>query len=222
MKTIEFIFTDKYIESIPSSINKYLFFCSSCEVFIGDLITDKKYSNKLQVINVYDTDKPIQNGCYLKTVHIDKIEHKPRAITIDLEKARNWYFSDNATLKALALSVYNESELCNSYDYISKQVDTNFMTLRVPFKNNLFFMALSKLSTIANYYNNGWKKIEFNTGYFIGKSAIGVKAAKTSYKDIYIFKHDNVKYPGIVYFKNKEDVIKALHMLNKEDLDNLF
>ena len=158
----------------------------------------------------------------LKKVCVDKIEHKARAILIDLEKARNWYFGDNATLKALALSVYNESELCNSYEYISKQVDVNFITLRVPFENNMFFIALSKLSTIANYYNNGWKKIEFNTGYFIGKSAIGIKAAKTSYKDIYIFKHDNVKYPGIVYFKNKEDAIKALHILNKEDLNNLF
>ena len=44
----------------------------------------------------------------------------------------------------------------------------------------------------------------------------------TSHKNIYILKHDNVKYPGIVYFKNKEDVIKALHMLNDEDLNNLF
>lgn len=155
-------------------------------------------------------------------MHIDKIEHKPRAITIDLEKARNWYFGDNATLKALALSVYNESELCNSYDYISKQVDTNFMTLRVPFKNNLFFMALSKLSTIACYYNGVWEKTESNTGYFIGKSRINVNVTENSYKNIYIFKHNNVKYPGIVYFKNKEDAIKALHMLNKKDLNNLF
>ena len=74
----------------------------------------------------------------LKKVYVDKIEHKARAILIDLEKARNWYFGDNATLKALALSVYNESELCNSYEYISKQVDVNFITLRVPFENNMF------------------------------------------------------------------------------------
>ena len=164
----------------------------------------------------------MQNGHVLKQVCVDKIKHKARAILIDLEKARNWYFGDNATLKALALSVYNESELCNSYEYISKQVDVKSITLHVPFENNMFFIALSKLSTIANYYNNGWKKTENNTGYFIGKSTIGVKAVETSYKDIYIFKHDNVKYPGIVYFKNKEDVIKALHILNKEDLNNLF
>lgn len=53
MKTIEVIFTDKYVESVPTSINKYLFLCNSCEVFIGDLITDERYSNKLQVINIY-------------------------------------------------------------------------------------------------------------------------------------------------------------------------
>lgn len=83
-------------------------------------------------------------------------------------------------------------------------------------------MALSKLFTIANYYNNGWNKTEYNTGYFLGKSNINVNATSTSRKNIYIFRHDNVKYPGIVYFKNKEDVTKALHMLNDEDLNNLF
>lgn len=221
MKTIEVIFTD--IRRTPKvTETKYLFLCNNLEVYVGDLITDYRYSTKLLVINIYDRNNAIQNGYILKTVHTDIIEHQPRNISITLEQAREWYFGDNATLKTLALSVYNESELCNSYDYISKQVDTNFMTLCVPFNNNLFFIALSKLSTIANYYNNGWKKTENNTGYFIGKPAIGVKATKTSYKDIYIFKHDNVKYPGIVYFKNKEDVIKALHMLNKEDLNNLF
>lgn len=221
MKTIEVIFTDTRRDPKITD-TKYLFLCDNLEVCIGDLITDHRYSTKLLVVNIYDKDTAIQNGYILKKVYVDKIEHKARAILIDLEKARNWYFGDNATLKALALSVYNESELCNSYEYISKQVDVNFITLRVPFENNMFFIALSKLSTIANYYNNGWKKIEFNTGYFIGKPAIGIKAAKTSYKDIYIFKHDNVKYPGIVYFKNKEDAIKALHILNKEDLNNLF
>ena len=221
MKIIEVIFTNTRRDPKITE-TKYLFLCNNLEVCIGDLITDHRYSTKLLVVNIYDKDTAIQNGYILKKVCVTKIEHKTRAILIDLEKARNWYFSDNATLKALALSVYNESELCNSYEYISKQVDVKSITLRVPFENHMFFIALSKLSTIANYYNNGWKKIEFNTGYFIGKSAIGVKAVETSYKDIYIFKHDNVKYPGIVYFKNKEDAIKALHILNKEDLNNLF
>lgn len=221
MKTIEVIFTNTRKDPEITD-TKYLFLCNNLEVCIGDLITDHRYSTKLLVVNIYDKDAAIQNGHILKKVCVDEIEHKTRAILVDLETAYNWYFSDNATLKALALSVYNESELCNSYKYISKQVDAKFIKLRVPFENNMFFIALSKLSTIANYYNNGWKKIESNTGYFIGKSAIGVKAVETSYKDIYIFKHDTVKYPGIVYFKNKEDVIKALHILNKEDLDNLF
>lgn len=221
MKTIEVIFTNTRRDPKITD-TKYLFLCNNLEVCIGDLITDRRYSTKLLVINIYDRDGAIQNEHALKIVHTDVIEHQARNISITLEQAREWYFGDNETLKTLALSAYNESELCNSYDYISKQVDAKFIKLRVPFENNMFFIALSKLSTIANYYNNGWKKIEFNTGYFIGKSAIGVKAIETSYKDIYIFKHDNVKYPGIVYFKNKEDVIKALHILNKEDLNNLF
>ena len=221
MKTIEVIFTNTRRDPKITE-TKYLFLYNNLEVCIGDLITDHRYSTKLLVVNIYDKDAAMQNGHILKKVCVDEIEHKTRAILIDLEKARNWYFSDNETLKTLALSAYNESELCNSYDYISKQVDANFITLRVPFKNNMFFMALSKLSTIAIYYNNGWKKTEYNTGYFLGKSNINVNATSTSHKNIYIFKHDNVKYPGIVYFKNKEDVTKALHMLNDEDLNNLF
>lgn len=221
MKTIEVIFTNTRKDPEITD-TKYLFLCNNLEVCIGDLITDHRYSTKLLVVNIYDKDAIVQNGHILKKVCVDEIEHKTRAILIDLETAYNWYFSDNTTLKALALSVYNESELCNSYKYISKQVDAKIIKLRVPFENNMFFIALSKLFTIANYYNNGWKKIESNTGYFIGKSAIGVKAVETSYNDIYIFKHDTVKYPGIVYFKNKEDAIKALHILNKEDLNNLF
>lgn len=220
-KTIEVIFTDTRRDPKVTD-TRYLFLCNNLEVCIGDLITDYKYSSKLLVINIYDRDNAIQNGHVLNTVHTDVLEHQSRNVSITLEQAREWYFGDNETLKTLALSAYNESELCNSYDYISKQVDANFITLRVPFKNNMFFMALSKLSTIAAYYNGAWIKTECNTGYFLGKSNINVNATSTSYKNIYIFRHDNVKYPGIVYFKNSQDVTKALHMLNDEDLNNLF
>lgn len=221
MKTIEVIFTDTRKDPKVTD-TRYLFLCNNLEVCIGDLITDHRYPIKLLVVNIYDRDDAIQNGHILKTVHTDIIEHQPRNISITLEQAREWYFGDNETLKTLALSVYNESELYNSYDYICQHINTIFSTLLVPLRNKHIFTALAKLSTIAAYYNGAWIKTECNTGYFIGKSAIGVKAVETSYKDIYIFKHDNVKYPGIVYFKNKEDVIKALHILNKEDLNNLF
>ncbi len=221
MKTIEVIFTDTRRDPKVTD-TRYLFLCNNLEVCIGDLITDHRYSTKLLVVNIYDKDAAIQNGHILKIVHTDMIERQPRNISITLEQAKEWYFGDNETLKTLALSAYNESELYNSYDYICQHINTSFSTLLVPLRNKHIFTALAKLSTIAAYYNGAWIKTEYNTGYFIGKSAIGVKAVETSYKDIYIFKHDNVKYPGIVYFKNKEDVIKALHILNKEDLNNLF
>lgn len=221
MKTIEVIFTDKYVESVPTSINKYLFLCNSCEVFIGDLITDERYSNKLQVINIYDTSEPVQKGWRLKIVHIDKIEHKTRAIPIDLEQAREWYNSNNELLKKLALTAYSKQELC-SYKYIESQVDTTSTVLSLPAEALWVFNTLAIFTVIARYFNAGWTKTESNTGYFIGKSKINVNATATSYKNIYIFRHDNVKYPGIVYFKNKEDVIKALHILGEENLNDLF
>lgn len=220
-KTIEVIFTDTRRDPKVTD-TKYLFLCNNLEVCIGDLITDHRYSTKLLVINIYDRDDAIQNGHILKIVHTDMIEHQSRNISITLEQARKWYFGDNETLKTLALSAYDESELCNSYDYICQHINISFSILLVPSQDKNTFTSLAKLSTIAAYYNGAWIKTEYNTGYFLGKSNINVNATSTSHKNIYIFRHDNVKYPGIVYFKNKEDVIKALHILNKEDLNNLF
>lgn len=222
MRTIEVIFTNKYMESVPTTMNKYFFLCASCEVCVGDLITDKRYDTSIQVVNILDTDKPRYKGITLKLVHIDAIKHLKRTISITLKQAQEWYNSDNGTLKQLALTTYNELELANSYDYICQHVNLDFKILLLPSTYHKSFTAISKLSTIACYYNGVWEKTESNTGYFIGKSRINVNITENSYKNIYIFKHDNVKYPGIVYFKNKEDAIKALHMLNKKDLNNLF
>lgn len=221
MKTIEVIFTNTRRDPKVTD-TKYLYLCKDPKVCVGDLITDNRYSTKLLVINIYNRNNAIQNGYILKTVCIDMIERQPRNISITLEQAREWYFGDNKTLKTLALSAYNESEICNSYDYICQHINTSFNTLLVPFQDKNTFTSLAKLSAIAAYYNGSWIKTECNTGYFLGKSNINVNATSTFRKNIYIFRHDNVKYPGIVYFKNKEDVIEALHMLNKEDLDNLF
>lgn len=221
MKTIEVIFTDTRRDPKVTD-TRYLFLCNNLEVCIGDLIKDYRYPTKLLVVNIYDKDAAIQNGHILKIVHTSMIEHQPRNISITLEQAREWYFGDNETLKTLALSAYNELELYNSYDYICQHINTSFSTLLVPLRNKHIFTALAKLSTIAAYYNGAWIKTECNIGYFLGKSNINVNATSTSHKNIYIFRHDNVKYPGIVYFKNKEDVIKALRILNKEDLNNLF
>ncbi len=221
MKTIEVIFTDTRRDPKVTD-TKYLFLCKNPGVCVGDLITDNRYSNKLLVINIYNRNNAIQNGYILKIVCTDMIEHQSRNISITLEQAREWYFGDNETLKTLALSAYNESEIGISYEYICLHINTSFATLLVPFRNKHTFTALAKLSTIAAYYNGAWIKTECNTGYFLGKSNINVNATSTSYKNIYIFRHDNVKYPGIVYFKNRQDVTKALHMLNDEDLNNLF
>lgn len=107
-----------------------------------------------------------------------------RNITISIEKAREWYFGDNETLKTLALSAYNELELCNSYDYICQHINISFAILLVPFQDKNTFTSLAKLSAIAAYYNGAWLKTECNTGYFLGKSNINVNATSTSRKNI--------------------------------------
>lgn len=66
-------------------------------------------------------------------------------------------------------------------------------------------------------------EIENNTRYFIGKNnKINYDITNKLFDNIYIFKHVNVYYPGIVYFNSKEDVRRAISMLGKDKIKQLF
>lgn len=68
--------------------------------------------------------------------------------------------------------------------------------------------TLAHLKFIAEYFNKTWEKTTENIGYFIGKL----------YKDgkIEVFRHDETKHAGIIYFKNPEDAEEAIRILGKE------
>lgn len=45
---------------------------------------------------------------------------------------------------------------------------------------------------------------ESNSGYFLGRGSS--LSGKTDIKGVYVVMHQNVKYPGVVYFRTVADV----------------
>ena len=148
-----------------------------------------------------------------------------RNIKVTLDQAIEWFNSGNKTLKTLALTAYTEEELTLNRDYIFSKVKDITATL-IPSVDDKRFLALADLAVIAKYFNGDWKKTANNTGYFLGKSArgftygsIGIKG--TSIANLGIVKHDTVMYPGIVYFKEEKDILKAIKIMGSK-VEDLF
>lgn len=141
------------------------------------------------------------------------LEMEKRNIAISLNEAKEWYKSGNNTLKELALKAYSEEEL-NPITFSQIWGESKVTTpsiYTVPVEECSIYTQLHKLSTIAKYFNKDWKKTTSNVGYFIG----GIDENGI----IKINAHNTVVYPGVVYFKNKEDLIKAIKMI---DINRLF
>lgn len=72
---------------------------------------------------------------------------------------------------------------------------------------------MEKLQGIANYYNNGWKREQGSNGYFCNYNS--------EYNKWEVLCHCKVTYPGIIYFKTKEDAWNALRSLTCSERDAL-
>ncbi len=144
-----------------------------------------------------------------------------RNISISLEKAREWYEGRNITLKQLALEAYSEEELKKKTTYsdvldelwrsdklVTDQISISSITTSGVEK----IKVLSKLYTIAAYFNGDWVPSSGTNNYYIGKS-IGT---------IEIVLCNSYILSSVPYFKNKEDAQKALEMLSSDELDALF
>lgn len=144
-----------------------------------------------------------------------------RNISISLEKAREWYEGRNITLKQLALEAYSEEELKKKTTYsdvldelwrsdklVTDQISISSITTSGVEK----IKVLSKLYTIAAYFNGDWVPSSGTNNYYIGKS-IGT---------IEIVLCNSYILLSVPYFKNKEDAQKALEMLSSDELDALF
>ena len=126
-----------------------------------------------------------------------------RNLKVDLNTAKEWYKSSNKALKELALQVFTEEELTFNFAKL-----VNPITMR-PVLHTLDHVsraaALEKLRFLADYFNTyrnkGQRQLNIN-GYFLAGFENG------EYK---ISKHDTVRYPGVVYFLEKADLIRAFN-----------
>lgn len=141
-----------------------------------------------------------------------------RNIKITIEQAATWYSSNNDALKALALSAFSRDELI--LYYVKTQSKT--VSLDLPQGQIDKFKTLAQLSVLASYFNK-ITKIEKGAKYFLGKNdEVNHSIVTELFDNIYIYKHINVKYAGIVYFNSKEAIKKAVSMIGEDKIKRLF
>jgi len=157
-----------------------------------------------------------------------------RIIKVSLEKAREWYNSDNNTLKLLALQAFtkDELEMLTIKDVIKTLLNDNSYNLNTIQRHQLNALvgrskneisAPKMLRILAFYFNKDWNKTIGNIGYFIARKAwSGYQCYNNLGEDWTIVKHESVNYP-IPYFKNEKDCRKAFTILKDANkLDNLY
>lgn len=141
-----------------------------------------------------------------------------RNVKITIQQAANWYSSNNDTLKALALSAFSRDEIII---YCIK-AQSKTVSLDLPLGQIDKFKTLAQLSVLASYFNK-LTKIEKGTKYFLGKNdEVNHSIVTELFDNIYIYKHINVKYAGIVYFNSKEAIKKAVSMIGEDKIKRLF
>lgn len=141
-----------------------------------------------------------------------------RNVKITIQQAANWYSSDNDTLKALALSAFSRDEIII---YCIK-AQSKTVSLDLPLGQIDKFKTLAQLSVLASYFNK-LTKIERGTRYFLGKNdEVNHSIVTELFDNIYIYKHINVKYAGIVYFNSEEAIKKAVSMIGEDKIKILF
>ena len=244
-----------FIESISPRKKEYTFKIPNMPyVEEGDILRNPHYQNApMKVIRVFDCNigaYNVYNGHILKELlpddtQIDRLSinnnktnnsMEKRNITVSLEEARNWYNSENQTLRKLALLAYTETELSEpqNFNEVLKSLGVQSLNLnmRLGGKDALSTVKLSngigieinseltlhmKLSFIAKYFNGTWKP-EMDKKYFLAKIPSSYVLPNSIKLDngYYIGTHETVLYPGIVYFQKEEYVRKAYEMLKGE------
>ena len=250
MQTIIVIFTERKLSlNEMAPYKRYKFLCNYNTVSLYDIVEDPRYTGKMMVVGfTCDTDR-VQQGITLKDIYITKVNgqvinqpaglvngslagsdfdidrqrnnmEEKRNIKVTLEQAIEWYNSDNEALKKLATVAFTEEEIILNKDYIFSKVKGLTATL-IPSVDDKKFTTLADLAVIAKYFNGNWEKNTYNTGYFLGSFNAGCGPIVNVCSGIGIYKHNTVKYAGIVYFKNQEDAIKAIKILG-DKVRNLF
>ena len=93
---------------------------------------------------------------------------------------------------------------------------TSCSCLTYPSRDERAVKALNKLRSIAAFFNEGWEKYTESSGYFVTPNTVIENNVVTKRYGWLVLQHVKVKYPGIIYFKNSEDAIKALKIAYTE------
>ena len=257
VQTVDIITMEKYnmrlctiifLETSSSRIKEYTFkIPKMLYVKEGDILRNSNYQNSpMKVIRVFDYPVGvynIYNGYLLKELlpcetsietpstrfnnnHTSNNMEK-RNITVSLEEARNWYNSENQTLRKLALQAYTEKELNEPQSFKEVLKSLGIQSINVGMKVNgkeVSSVEIGnelaihiKLMFIAKYFNGTWKP-EMDKKYFLAKIPSSYVLPNSIKLDngYYIGTHETVLYPGIVYFQKEEYVRKAYEMLKDE------
>lgn len=131
-----------------------------------------------------------------------------RNLKVDLNTAKEWYKSGNEALRELALQVFTEEELTFNFTILINPVLMRPVLHK--FDHVERAAALEKLQILADYFNTCRNKGQRQlNGYFLA----GIENGE--YK---ISKHDTVRYPGVVYFMEKADLVRSLTEFTDDEL----
>lgn len=205
-------------------------------VEIGDILKDTRYCYDMKVmkISVVKSSK-YYKGFLLKslkkpyTTIVTKAQKEDmdhtKSIEISLEEAREWYEGNNRTLRILALKAYSEEELTKPRTFeevlarLNLQMNVKIDTFgaELPTKDMNQIELHIKLAVVAMYLNGKWEAPLYGEKYFIGQNdqTLNIEYERLT-QSFGIYTHEHVKYPGIVYFRTKEDAREAYNILKKD------
>lgn len=152
-----------------------------------------------------------------------------RTIKITFNKAKEWYNSNNSSLKEVALQAFTKEELEKPkleeiietliINYKAYGIsDTQLIQLRaIQKRKDIYNTSAPKLLRIlAAYFNVGfWRKPEGKTGYFFYRKDTVYNRDSGNVIDSkwVISSHSSVTYPTLVYFMNEKDCREAYEIL---------
>lgn len=197
MRTIIVIFTDHKVpvSEIPN-YKKYKFLCNYDLVKQYDMIEDPRYCPQMMVVGFDPSTKRRQKSLILKDIYITRVNGQ--------------YI--NQPVGLINGSIPETYHNLNKREAIMEESRTIKVTLEQAREwyngTNLTLKALALSTFKESELKINQEKTTENIGYFIGKL----------YKDgkIEVFRHDETKHAGIIYFKNPEDAEEAIRILGKE------
>lgn len=152
-----------------------------------------------------------------------------RFVTISFEKAKEWYKSNNSSLREIALQAFTKEELeqVDLKEIIDFLLRYYYLTITQKIqleslKNRKDITKISApklLRILACYFNEEfWKKDEGEEGFFFYKKEEGFKNIYSPHiMDKYwcIASHTTVCYPTLVYFKREKDCKEAYNIMKR-------